>query len=240
MNPITFSFSTLIVDTGLVVLGRQDSLKGILIDGLNIINCKAKSFDIGIYLIQDSTKRRPPSINFEDIKDYYEKIFGAINATASFTLDTVKMNFSKIFDLDKDWKLDKDTESRLLNSHNVDGSPGYKVYIIDLEITRPDLADNEFIGGLAFRNLNFPMINSMPIAIVTTYQNNTVSSSVSHELGHLIFGLNDVFIDPNVPGFTTYKDEFNLMDYVKSAGSYIYDDRKLRAYQVLEIENKIP
>jgi len=239
-NPITFTFSTNVTDTCLAIYSLQDSINGKQIDGLNIISCKPKHFNISVFVLQDSSKERPPNVKFKEIEDYFNRIYGAINVTATFAFDTVKMNFSDIFDRNGNGKVDKGTESQLLIKYNVNNNIEYKVYIIDLEITREGLNSGETLGGLAIRNANYPLMNHDPIAIVTTFNNLHVPSSVAHELGHLIFGLYDVFKDPLVPGISKCYDQFNIMDYVNSAGMYIYNERKLRAYQVIDIENKTP
>ncbi|MBN1112620.1 MAG: fibronectin type III domain-containing protein [Bacteroidales bacterium] len=231
----TIDFNAKVKGDNLEIRLKKDSIKGKTIGGLNIISCKEKNYKVQIVLLHDSSKALPPAIDFSEIKNYFNKIYASINVNTVFLFDTMKISYSNIYDLNNDGKLDKVSEAIPLLNKNIFGGIDYTVYITDLELFKP----GSKLKGIARANKEYPQMNIKPNALVTTFGNYNVESSLSHELGHLIFGLLDVYLDTtNVSGFLRGDDIVNIMDYVQDGDAFMIDKRKLRAYQVIEIESK--
>lgn len=152
----------------------------------------------------------------------------------------------KLIDVNGNGQVDKEdvsgSESDILSTFlNTQKVPAFKVAIIDLPIRSPKLTEEQSIGGYASRSFKF---KSKPEAYVNIDDNvvisikvpdkNSIGSSISHELGHFIFGLQHPFTQ--FIGFTVGNDGLNIMDY--PSGSFpSWSKRIFRAYQVKLIEN---
>ncbi len=231
-------------DTNTYITMREDTVRGKVVNALNVITCQRKSVDLYIYLLRDSIKRKPPKINLSKIQTKLAEIYGSINIQFILHLDTVAINYKKFFDFNNNKKLDKSRnekgESESLKRLKVDSLDNvFRVFIIDKKITRPGIGENQKIGGFAkpniepFGEINYP-------AIVSTYTISgggeyvSFAQAVAHEIGHLVFGLNHPSFKFNGKGFKQGNDMYNIMDYPSVDASS--KERKLRAYQVIYIE----
>lgn len=246
-NIYTFNLTTGALGDTSDVLIKNASTGDSLINKFSVIPCEHQDVELFIYLLQDSTKRKPPTISLNRINSMFDQIYGSINVRIMTHLDTVLVNYQTLFDTNNNNELDKDilqertTILTFLPPTAVDRA--YKLYIIDKKITKANYGPLKKIGGFsAPAAIPFRLVNRTYPAIVSTFsipntakgQPTTFAEDVAHEIGHLILGLRHPF--DQFTNMNQSDDLKNIMDYPEGKPTTL-SKRQLRAYQVIFIEN---
>ncbi len=224
LSPSELNYFVVAKDT----LGEDKTLGGI-----NIISqplSLKREFTVKLYLLKGPLERNYPTIDEAEIKSKLSSIYSVCGA--NFTISTIKKNLKLSIDTNKNGYFDEyDMKEKMLLNQAMTRlavTGEISVFVLNTKIQSKNASGNTIeINGYAPLNNNYPSMLTNPY-VVLSGQNSNQGETLSHEIGHCVFGLQHPFDE--FSSQTRSQDPQNIMDYGRTDGSCW-----LRAYQILKI-----